>query len=369
MTCQTERTSEVSATEMLHLPSVSMTSFTKANPLEVCHFLRLPREIRDMIYRMLLTTKYCTQVAQDRLLLKFRLCTAILLANKRISTEATRVLREENDFIILKVTGMHLDLYGIPAFRRLAEENLINPVLCAEVGVEEHSHLTEQNTVTLITTADAMPAIIKAIWILRRIRTSRPFISVYHGDLKLSLHFSHKASARYEQLSNLVLEPWTRINGLKTLVLTGDVKDPMRERLQDHILKGPFPDEVSVCLRGYILSAERESTQNNYWTAQWWWTILENYLTYLFELRPHQLGGAKLSETDNGFRNVLRGFLSIYLRSMLEQVKTYLSKSLFALAGSEIIKVLSWANKCRGYFDYAISPILEAKFRLCIVSH
>jgi hypothetical protein len=338
-------------------------------PSEIVRFFTIPLEIRDTIYRMLLTTKCCTQLAPTAPRLEFRFCTAILLANKQISAEATRVLWEENDFITLKVSGMQLLLQDVPIFRLAAGDNAINPVLQAEIEVVNGpgSSLTEQNVVTLITTPEGLQPIISAIWSLHNIEAPRASDRVAHGDLKLSLCFNLKATARYEVLKNLVLEPWTKINGVKELVLTGDIKDPMRERLQDYIHQGPFADEVAVSLQEYYSSAETELSQNNYNAARWWWTLLEDYWRYLLELRPYRLGGLKLKETDNAFRTVLREFLPLYFRGKLELVKTYLREFDYKSAVFHIDRALSWAYIWPWVdFNYAITPMLNTKFHLCV---
>jgi hypothetical protein len=54
--------------------------------------LKISLEIRDMIYKMLLTTPYCTHISPNGDFLHFRLHAGILLANKQISAEAIRVL-------------------------------------------------------------------------------------------------------------------------------------------------------------------------------------------------------------------------------------------------------------------------------------
>jgi hypothetical protein len=108
-----------------------------------CHFLNLSLELRDFIYSMLLTTPYCTTLddgvyltypwdviepSSDGRAWRFHLQTAILLVNKQISAEATRVLYQGNDFILLKDTGMNLWISSIPQFERLTHSP-VKPVL------------------------------------------------------------------------------------------------------------------------------------------------------------------------------------------------------------------------------------------------
>jgi hypothetical protein len=222
---QTERTCEVSQNKKLHLPREVMAGYINPNPGEACPFLRLPLEIRDSIYRMLLTTPYCTQIAPTGLSLNFRLCTAILVAIKLISVEATRVLWEDKDFITLKVSGVDLLLHDVPSLKLLAEENLVGSLLQAEIEVEGSRHPMEQEPVTLITTPEGATADYQC-----HLEASQQY-QVPSWRLEGLLKLQSQRLARYVQRSNLVLEPWTKINGVKALGLAGDIGNPMRERL------------------------------------------------------------------------------------------------------------------------------------------
>jgi hypothetical protein len=217
-------------------------------------FLRLPLEVRDMIYRMLLITPYCTEVAQNGWSLKFHLWPAILLINKQISAEALRILYHENDFVIFTVALFRLCVEHVPSFRRLNEEQVINPVLQATVetavDMPENYYWGPRLMVTLITTIDDLQPITSALWNLERGRSPRrAMVNPHHGDLTLKLHFNAKSPALYEFLSNLVLKPWERINGFRGLALTSDIKEPMRKHLEKYILEGPFLDELEADLK------------------------------------------------------------------------------------------------------------------------
>jgi hypothetical protein len=352
-----------------------MTGPTEADPAEACPLFRLPLEVRDLIYQMLLTTPYCVRVAPNGMPLEFRLSTAILRANKRILVEASRVLREDNDFITLKVTGVHLDLYYVPTFNFLGEDSVIYPVLQAQIEVEASGHQREKNRITLITNPEGLQPVIRAIWRLHGTEISDPSAAIHLGDLKLSLNFNVKASARYELLSNLALEPWTKINGIKKLILTGDIQIPMRDHLQYCIHKGPFPDEVAVRLQEYYSLAEKEVTRKRLKqrgrltsydcsTAQWWWTTLEDYWRYLSELRPYRLRGLRLRESDDKFRNVLRVFIPTYLRAKLEKVKKCLRQWNFREAVVDVDMMLSY-RWLRTEWNHTFNPLLSSKFYLC----
>jgi hypothetical protein len=111
---------------------------TKAQLPRTCSLLVLPLELRDIIYGRLLTTPYCTNIVPRTLLTtpddtdtdnktaerywRFHLYTAILLVNEQISAEATRVLYQENDFVLHETNGLRLDFDQVPTFGYFAEK-------------------------------------------------------------------------------------------------------------------------------------------------------------------------------------------------------------------------------------------------------
>jgi hypothetical protein len=90
----------------------------------VCDLLGIPLELRDPIYEMLLTTPCGTKLDPTVYSLKFNLHPAILRVSKQISAEASRVLYQDNEFIVFKVTGLRLLLNWTPQFNRLPETQI-----------------------------------------------------------------------------------------------------------------------------------------------------------------------------------------------------------------------------------------------------
>jgi hypothetical protein len=295
-----------------------MTSTEIGSP-GVFHFLRLPLELRESIYRMLLTTTYCTypKVTGIRPSLGFNLQTAILLVNKQILVEATRILYHGNDFIILKVdTDIDMIFTCVPTFQLLSEDRVTSPVLRIELAVVDGSSVRATRQQTIITTSEGLQSIINASWVLGYYyhgHRSRPD----HGDLRLTLNFTLKAKARYEDLSDLLLKPWDKVHGFKELVLTGDIKEPMCKRLEKYILEWPSPSEVTTCLTKYHSLAERKFEQEDYTAAQWWWTMFDEYWTSLSELATSGTGGLL-------FHDVFRDLEPMYSEGRLKLVIAYL---------------------------------------------
>jgi hypothetical protein len=343
--------------------------------LGLCHLLRLPLELRDLIYRMLLTTPYCTHLSTMRgyevgPVFEFHLHPAILLVNKQISEEAIRVLYQENDFILIK-TSLKLDLDQVPTFKRLSDrERRVPPYLLRiEMSDIDCSCVDEfTNGQCLFTTPEGLQSIICSIWKLDFGNSWHQ--RFHHRDLWLSLEVNLKAGKRYEALSDLVLKPWEKVNGFKKLELWGDIREPMRQRLEKAILNGPLPSEVAARLKEYNSLAEREFQQENYDAARLWWHLLATYWAYLFNLRAYPLIRKNQSLEGGDFlKDVLRKSLPMYFEGKLKLIKACIHQSKF----QEVAGHASEANsKCLlmqarfGYHFYDLKPIMSNKFTMAL---
>jgi hypothetical protein len=142
-------------------------------------FLKLPLEIREIVYHMLLTTScnYVVALQEKRTPMdrkkylisndRFNLSPAILQVKKQISTEATRFLYAANDFIFFDIRI--IDIYPgerfetIPAFKGLSRE-VIKPVLRITIATEGEDQRIKQRWISLITTPEAMPRLFANLW-------------------------------------------------------------------------------------------------------------------------------------------------------------------------------------------------------------
>jgi hypothetical protein len=372
----------------------------------ICHFLNLFLELRDIIYSMLLTTPYCTTLdrglrltcpwdvdepSHDGRAWRFHIHTAILLVNKQISAEATRMLYQGNDFIILKDTGVNLWVDAIPKFERLTHSRIeplledpgsnswfnglprferlalsrIDPVLRIEVtkyGVE-----VSEYTRYLVTTPEGLQSIIRALWIKETDRT-HPVEIINHGMLNLTLDFNLKAASQYQVLSELITRPWERVS-VNELILRGDIKEPMREHLVKSNLEGPIPNNVAAQFTEYNCLAEQAFGQGNYDAAQWWWGLLEEYWLYVSRVRPYHLDSRRICMENDQLREVLResyykcheGLMKI-VKECIRQMN-YRDATVFAddaLSRRDVDDIWEFDQ-----FGHRLTPIMYMKLQLC----
>jgi hypothetical protein len=342
----------------------------KTKSTGVCHLLRLALELRDPIYRMLLTTPYCTNLSPKGHSLKFHLYPSILLVNKQISAEATRVLYQENDFVVFRATGIGLLLSWVPKFNLLSETRIPRPVLRIEIAIVDGTRVGAGNLQTFVTTAEGLRSIISAIWILENYNRHFSNVNVEHADLCLTLDFHVKAKARYEVLSTLLLAPWTMVNGFKELVLTGDIKEPIRNRLQISNDEGPFLSQVTSHILEYQLLAELAFINRNESAARWWYATLEQYWVYIYNFRTRRLGGHTMWVIDFAFHDLLMKMAPMYFEGRLKLVKTCLRQLRYKDAASYANEVLRATRLGGGWatdLGYTILPEMWKKFELAIL--
>jgi hypothetical protein len=343
-------------------------------------FLKLPLEIRYLIYLMLLTTPYCTQIASTGKGLEFKLHTAILLVNKQIAEEGTRIMYHGNDFIVLSVTGINMHLNRIPKFRLLSEDRIPRPVLRITLAVATDNLVDVGEERTLITTSEGLQPIINAIWGLEYYRLAIPMTGnpnilfvprkIHHGEMSLTLDFYLKAEPRYKALNTLLIKPWEMINGLASLILTGDIDEQMCERLRKYNSDGPFPNEVATRLTEYHCMAKRRFEQKDYVAVQWYGTVIDDYMTYLFLLKPHRLKGAVICEPGTELWQVLKKSFTMYHEGRLDLVIASLRQFKYTDATKYADDVLE-EDFGRGlgrwyYREDNLAPIMQKKFTVCL---
>jgi hypothetical protein len=342
----------------------STVNALETQKLGTCHFLKLPLELRDIIYGMLLTTRYCTQLNAVGELpwLKFYFHTAIILVNKQVSAEAVRILYKGNHFIILQTIGMSSWYqHTTPVFKLLSEPNVKSPVLRIDLTAVSDASLSRGPVYTYITTQDGLLSIISDLWQWEHADRRNP------RDLRLTLDFSPNAESSYQFLSELVLRPWDKISGVKDLVLTGPIKEPMRNHLEKYNLEGPSSIDIDAHLKKYHSLAEREFEQEDYDAAGWWWSIFNRYWIYVSNLRPYRVAGGKWSKDSDGVWDVLRKSHSMYYEGILKLMKAFLRQSKY-------IEALQCANKALfgdGIEDWdferfgdRMTAIMKTKFHL-----
>jgi hypothetical protein len=254
-------------------------------------FLDLPRETRDQIYRLLLTTPYTgikkNQWGSPK---HFKLHTAILFANKQLHDEARETFFFDNDFIVLKIIGgwttfNYIHTVKLPTFHNLEEELIERPVLKAtleELGPEEEeldehdwpSH-RKDTCKTIITTTDVLFEIKEALWRLAK-------KGMNFRDWSLKLDVQQIVSGRPAALRDQVLSQCDQIQGFRRFTLTGDVPPTLAGYLQSCMARGPPLPEIAKTADDLVRTGERCFQQRRCKDTQTYWAHARRFLYYRY---------------------------------------------------------------------------------------
>jgi hypothetical protein len=183
----------------------------KANMLDITvppfPFLRLPREIRDCIYRHLLSARltYTNDYPSGDHDWPFKFAPAILQANKQVSSEASQVLYGENDFVVLRVathTEKYSSLDGFAHFVPAPSPNQMpQPVLEITITEQEVGPLALR---TFIFTLGEFPYFIKHLW-------NKAQICDFYNSMIFELFLFNKAPSRHTLLNNQIVRSLDQI--------------------------------------------------------------------------------------------------------------------------------------------------------------
>jgi hypothetical protein len=370
-------------------------------------FVELPLEIRETIYRMLLTTPWTytetlrgkiTESGNQQPLAKttepvssgrFNFSLAILRVNKQIHGEATRILFAGNELIIVKIRPNYpqgvrlvksylenlelgtLEFFNdVPAFRKLSEAKVTNPVLTVTISTtsEKVQILRNENWVTLIITPEVMPRLFDALWDYGEEND-------FYKDHFLALDLRNRNPSRQSFLNEHIVKIWDQLCGFGEVRLTGDIGAALTNYLTKPLALFPYEDEMVRYMEIFHSRAENFYRRNDFAAAYFHWYHLQRYWVYHFRLEE--------------FTHPRSSNLATYNRPPETRLSNALNVTAYKLAVSAlgIVKILlrlrnytlavriaqspgEWLNKnnvpewnARSY--KCIGPVLLAKFSFC----
>ncbi len=178
-------------------------------------FLDLPGEIRNIIYRMLLTKTYAYQ---QNTFIYAPLHPTILRSNRQIHSEAVDILHGENIWIIAKISTVNWPLTSqlVPNVSRKDASKIKFPSLRINFAVPTTSEVP-QSHMTLIMGEESIELFIRWLWRMSyRVDTYKEFRT---SSLNLTLRetpFHNKS-----ELQSTCLKPFGLVCGLRNLTVQG----------------------------------------------------------------------------------------------------------------------------------------------------
>ena len=224
----------------MHLPTLPQTdhdtsssNIHKPSPLQ-----SLPGEIRNKIWRMLLTTPYAFQEPTSEEYgceAHYELATAILAVNHQIHDETHRILREENKWIFVCIsmpkTPFHyvVDTVTLPVVSRSVLIDTLKMADCY-LGMQAyalnvflspvHGLLNDENEfLTMIMGPESLPYLLQ--WIFAMLYTHKSVTSPPTKDIQLNV--GYPVCFTRQELQKEVLEPFLVARGAKGTFVNGNV--------------------------------------------------------------------------------------------------------------------------------------------------
>jgi hypothetical protein len=227
------------------------------NCAQVFPFLRLPREIRDAIYTLLLIHPAIERRDGEA---NFVLHSAIMFTCRQTCSEARSVLFSFTEFIVfdLRLAKPLLHSHENPVFLRLKEEEVIRPVLRITIKPSEDRKTCGSDFIPLITNVDNFMSIIENIW--------ADYILTPHfsSTLTILLEFNNMFPSRFSMLINQILLPWIHVQGFQQVLVVGDINRQLSRYIEQNAALGPSIQTVYVPMDEILAMADRYYKQSQY---------------------------------------------------------------------------------------------------------
>lgn len=274
---------------------------TEASTTLNSRFMTLPGELRNIIYRMLMTNRYAYR--ED--LLKYGpLHIAILRCNRQVHREAMQILHGENIWIIAKVDARHWPS-GLGVMRHLSRKGtdaIQYPALRIDLSMPLAENAPPQEHITLLMAETSIPIFIQHLWrISYDENTEQDF-----RTMSLSLSLCETPFHAKSKLQSRCLEPFGRIHGLQNLSIRGQVDPACVEKIMAYNESGQ--KDMLQILHHTNVSIERGSEAyfaGESMIASIRYTYGADYLKHLLALRPGEAQTAGARTKDNDFLTML----------------------------------------------------------------
>ena len=241
--------------------------------------LALPGEIRNEIYRMLLTTRYT--FPNDPYETSISLHPAILSVNRQINQEATNVLHGDNFWIIAQINVRQWPKSNafIPFVSRKDPSHIKYPALHVKLDLPRETMPTESTT--LIMGVESLPFLLHE---LRR----RSISGDIADDLKaagLTLRLYSSPFHSQQKLRSTCLEPFTLVRGFGKYSVIG--KPDQTSHLEDMISRAISPFKDTGVVKGiamdYLAQGDEAYSQGKWFMAHAYYSFGKSFLRHAGE--------------------------------------------------------------------------------------
>ena len=250
-------------------PAASMaTSCVAASPKP--YLLAIPGEIRNEIYRMLLTTRY--NFPRDVSRSSLSLYPSILRVNRQINQEATNVLHGDNLWITAQINVPEWAESGVvvPFISRKDPSHVKFPALHVEVDLPRET--TAAGLTTLIMGVESLPFF---LYRLRRSSSLRTSEHLRTADLTLRIYRSPFYSQ--QKINSKCLEPFTLVRGFGKYSVMSEPNTVSTWEYEEMISRASSPVKdvglIKDITRHYLAQGDDECSLGNYIMAYYHYRI------------------------------------------------------------------------------------------------
>jgi hypothetical protein len=245
-------------------------------------FLRLPREIRDQIYRLLLSARLtftgdckCINYSTVTPLIKF--APAILRANKQALDEASQILYCENDFVVLKVaTRQYVCLDNFPTFVGLSEHQTPQPSLKITIKDLEIAPVSSINPLTqrtFIFTLASFQYFAGLLWLGAK-------MCDFYYSMGFALSIPTNAPSRRVSLINNTIRSLDQIQGFGELIFYGVVDAETLGHLTECMTLGQHLQDLCFGMEQSLNHGKYWFKQKKFILASRYWSQLKAFWVY-----------------------------------------------------------------------------------------
>jgi hypothetical protein len=229
-------------------------------------FLKLPTELRHIVYRLLLVQPAIRNryYSAKGWITYFLLHGSIIFTNREIYKEATRIFFSGTEFVIFKIRAYTISprTNNIPILLNLKEERSTKPafeVTIKRLG-EDENHDAEWRT--LITTPEGIISIIECLWRQDIANTD------FGRNLALGLDFYNNFPSRHSNLIKQVVLPWGQVQRFKTFRFSGRIGKDTFKHLKEYMVNGSPLNTITSTMEGFVAKGDRYYKQEQYHLAK-----------------------------------------------------------------------------------------------------
>lgn len=259
--------------------------------------LRLPREIRNNIYRRLLTIPHTYHNFRE-----YRMHPAVMfVGNRQVSAEAQEILGQ-NYFVILELDNKvrytdnwFFKTIEVPRITNLStnSESFVNPTLWVRIredldGSEtaEAIQTHDENTISYLMGPEAICFVIDLLWDNSFLHNEDDDHDIPLSSMTMDLFLTTELFPhRQRELEQLLLAPFCQLSGFLDINVTIATVGEARSAVTPWVMNAyPVPEEVVRTMQGLSAKGHAMYATGKYHFACVHWYQLERYRTWIATL-------------------------------------------------------------------------------------